>query len=142
MVSAAEGIPTDLMLTPNWLDQKAGTATNLRKLGFPNVNDQTLLVQTDPKNSSKEDRRKSVKKNFRIVLWSIFFLVPTGRGQIDDLPSGEEFEEVFKKLHAFSEDMPFRIKTTEAQHYRRFVIQQRLQARKEKAQPDSYSAGA
>jgi 5'-nucleotidase (lipoprotein e(P4) family) len=48
--------------------QKAGTATNLRKLGFPNVNDQTLLIQTDPKNSSKEDRRDSVKKNFRIVL--------------------------------------------------------------------------
>jgi 5'-nucleotidase (lipoprotein e(P4) family) len=48
--------------------QKAGTATNLRKLGFPNVNDQTLLIQTDPKNSSKEDRRSSVKKNFRIVL--------------------------------------------------------------------------
>ena len=48
--------------------QKAGTATNLRKLGFPNVNDQTLLIQTDPKNSSKEDRRNNVKKNFRIVL--------------------------------------------------------------------------
>lgn len=48
--------------------QKAGTATNLRKLGFPNVNDQTLLIQTDPKNSSKENRRNSVKKNFRIVL--------------------------------------------------------------------------
>ncbi len=48
--------------------QKAGTATNLKKLGFPNVNDQTLLIQTDPKNSSKEDRRNSVKKNFRIVL--------------------------------------------------------------------------
>jgi hypothetical protein len=25
--SAAEGTPTDLMFTPNWLDQKAGTAT-------------------------------------------------------------------------------------------------------------------
>ena len=48
--------------------QKVGTATNLKKLGFPNVNDQTLLVQTDPKTSSKEDRRNSVKKNFRIVL--------------------------------------------------------------------------
>src|SRR5216684_362836 len=34
--------------------QKAGTAANLKKLGFPNVNDQTLLVQTDPKDSSKE----------------------------------------------------------------------------------------
>jgi 5'-nucleotidase (lipoprotein e(P4) family) len=48
--------------------QKAGTATNLKKLGFPNVSDQTLLVQTDPKNSSKEPRRQSVGGKYRIVL--------------------------------------------------------------------------
>ena len=48
--------------------QKQGTATNLKKLGFPNVNDQTLLVQTDPKNSTKEPRRQSVGAKFRIVL--------------------------------------------------------------------------
>jgi 5'-nucleotidase (lipoprotein e(P4) family) len=48
--------------------QKQGTATNLKKLGFPNVNDQTLLVQTDLKNSTKEPRRQSVSAKFRIVL--------------------------------------------------------------------------
>jgi 5'-nucleotidase (lipoprotein e(P4) family) len=48
--------------------QKAGTAANLKKLGFPNVSDQTLLVQTDPKNSSKEPRRQSVGAKYRIVL--------------------------------------------------------------------------
>ena len=48
--------------------QKQGTAANLKKLGFPNVNDQTLLVQTDPKNSSKEPRRQSVGGKYRIVL--------------------------------------------------------------------------
>ena len=48
--------------------QKAGTATNLKKLGFPNVSDQTLLVQTDLKNSSKEPRRQSVGAKYRIVL--------------------------------------------------------------------------
>src|SRR6266849_5238634 len=48
--------------------QKAGTATNLKKLGFPNVNDQTLLVQADPKNSSKEPLRQSVGAKYRIVL--------------------------------------------------------------------------
>ncbi len=48
--------------------QKAGTATNLKKLGFPNVNDQTLLVQTDSKNSSKEPRRQDVGTKYRIVL--------------------------------------------------------------------------
>jgi len=48
--------------------QKQGTATNLKKLGFPNVNDQTLLVQTDLKNSTKEPRRQSVGAKFRVVL--------------------------------------------------------------------------
>ena len=48
--------------------QKQGTATNLKKLGFPNVSDQTLLVQTDLKNSTKEPRRQSVGAKFRIVL--------------------------------------------------------------------------
>lgn len=48
--------------------QKEGTATNLKKIGFPNVNNQTLLVQTDPKNSSKEPRRQSVGAKYRVLL--------------------------------------------------------------------------
>lgn len=48
--------------------EKEGTATNLRKLGFPNVNDQTLLVRTDTKSSSKEPRRQSVSARYRVVL--------------------------------------------------------------------------
>src|SRR5258706_11391908 len=48
--------------------QKQGTATNLKKLGFPKVNDQTLLVQTDLKNSTKEPRRQNVGSRFRVVL--------------------------------------------------------------------------
>lgn len=48
--------------------QKEGTATNLEKLGFPNVNEQTLLVQTDLSSSSKEPRRQTVGAKYRIVL--------------------------------------------------------------------------
>jgi 5'-nucleotidase (lipoprotein e(P4) family) len=48
--------------------EKEGTATNLRKLGFPNVSDETLLVRTDTKSSSKEPRRQSVNAKFRVVL--------------------------------------------------------------------------
>ncbi len=64
-------------------------------------------------------------KNFRIVLWSLFLLVPTGRGQLDDLPSAAEVERVFGQMYRLAKDVPFKIKTTEAQHYRRFVLQQR-----------------
>ncbi len=71
------------------------------------------------------DNMAELVKNFKLVLWSLFFLVPTGRGQTNDLPTAEEFEATFAKLYKFSQEMPFRVKTTEAQHYRRFVLQQR-----------------
>jgi len=72
-------------------------------------------------------------RHFRLVLWSAFFLVPTGRAQIDDLLPAEEVEDTFARLYRLSKEMPFRIKTTEAQHYRRYVIQQRLKDRARRA---------
>jgi 5'-nucleotidase (lipoprotein e(P4) family) len=44
------------------------TADNLKKLGFPRVTKETLLVRTDEKSSSKEPRRQSIASHFRIVL--------------------------------------------------------------------------
>ena len=65
-----------------------------------------------------------------IALWSVFFLVPTGRGQSIDLISAEEFEQVFEKLYETSQRVMFDIKSTEAQHYRRFLLQRRAEARR------------
>ncbi|HWP54956.1 MAG TPA: 5'-nucleotidase, lipoprotein e(P4) family [Pyrinomonadaceae bacterium] len=48
--------------------EKEGTAANLRKLGFPKVDDETLLVRTDTKSSSKEPRRQAVSAKYRVVL--------------------------------------------------------------------------
>lgn len=67
----------------------------------------------------------------QITLWSVFFLVPTGRGKLDDLLSAEEFEAIFAKLHDLSQRAPFHIKTTEAQHYRRYILQQQVAAKRE-----------
>ncbi|HTV82182.1 MAG TPA: TIGR04053 family radical SAM/SPASM domain-containing protein [Acidobacteriaceae bacterium] len=62
----------------------------------------------------------------QIVMWSFFFLVPVGRGKTDDLLTGEEFEAVFAKMWELTKRVPFAIKTTEAMHYRRYLIQQRM----------------
>jgi len=62
-------------------------------------------------------------ENLDIVLWSVFFLVPVGRGQADQCISGEEYEQVFERLYRLSKRANFKIKTTEAPHYRRFVLQ-------------------
>jgi radical SAM protein len=65
-----------------------------------------------------------------IVMWNVFFLVPVGRGQLDDLLSGEEFEKVFAKIYELSQRASFQVKTTEAMHYRRYLIQNNLQEKK------------
>ena len=65
-----------------------------------------------------------------IVMWNVFFLVPVGRGQLGDLLSGEDFEQVFGKIYELSHRVSFQIKTTEAMHYRRYLLQNNLQERK------------
>jgi radical SAM protein len=56
-------------------------------------------------------------------LWSVFFLVATGRASVSQDLTAEEYEEVFAFLYNLSKSAPFDIKTTEAQHYRRYVAQ-------------------
>jgi radical SAM protein len=65
-----------------------------------------------------------------IVMWNVFFLVPVGRGQLADLLSGEEFEKVFGKIYELSHRVSFQIKTTEAMHYRRYLLQHNLQEKR------------
>lgn len=60
-----------------------------------------------------------------VALWNVFFPVPKGRGQTHELLTAEQHEEVFAKLYTASQRMQFHIKTTEGQHYQRYVLQQR-----------------
>jgi len=58
-----------------------------------------------------------------IGLWSVFFLVPTGRATAVQRIAPAAYEEVFARLLAHVGRQPFAIKTTEAPHFRRFVLQ-------------------
>ena len=82
------------------------------------------------RNIAEIDEIVALMGKLKITLWSVFFLVPTGRGKLNDLLSAEEFESVFAKLYNLSKTASFDIKTTEAQHYRRFVLQQRAVERR------------
>ncbi|WP_237561333.1 TIGR04053 family radical SAM/SPASM domain-containing protein [Halostella pelagica] len=57
------------------------------------------------------------------VLWSVFFLVPVGRGRVLDPVSPEKAERVMEWLHEVSDAAPFGVKTTEAPHYRRVGLE-------------------
>ncbi len=74
-------------------------------------------------------------KNFNIVLWSVFFLVPTGRGKKKDEITPEEYEAAFNIMYDLSKTMPYDIKSTEAPHYRRLVIQRSLSESRNTEQP-------
>ena len=65
-----------------------------------------------------------------ISLWSVFFIVPTGRARPSDLATAEEFEQVFNRLYDLSKTAPFDIKTTAAPHYRRVVLQRQVAERR------------
>jgi AdoMet-dependent heme synthase len=67
----------------------------------------------------------AVIRDFKIAMWSLFFMVPTGRAGLADLPEPEEFEDAFARLFKMSRNVPFKVKTTEAPHYRRYVLQHR-----------------
>ncbi len=59
------------------------------------------------------------------VQWSVFFLVPTGRAQIEQMISAEEHERVFNWLYDLSNESSFDIKATAAPMYRRVAIERR-----------------
>jgi len=82
------------------------------------------------RNINEIDNIVALMEKLKIALWSVFFLVPTGRGKLNDLLSADEFESVFAKVYSLSTTAGFDIKTTEAQHYRRYLLQQRVAERK------------
>jgi AdoMet-dependent heme synthase len=98
------------------------------------ANEADLPVQINTtfsrRNIGEIDSIVALMKTLKLTLWSVFFLVPTGRGKLNDLLSADEFEQVFAKIHALSKQAGFDIKTTEAQHYRRYVLQQKVTDRK------------
>ena len=59
------------------------------------------------------------------VQWSVFFLVPIGRAQAQNMISAEQHEKVFNWLYDLSQQAPFDIKSTAAPMYRRVAIERK-----------------
>jgi len=110
-----------------------------RELGLP-VQINTTITR---RNLADFDAMVRLLGTLDIALWSVFFLVPTGRGQLEDLISAEEFEQVFAKLFELASRVPFDIKTTEAQHYRRYLLQRHAEQSRARgsAHPANAAAG-
>lgn len=94
-------------ITNRNLSEKEATATNLKKLGFPDVSDATLLVRTDAQTSSKEARRRTVSARFRIVLL-----------MGDNL---NDFAEIFQQSKTVADRLAA-VERNKAQFGRRFIV--------------------
>lgn len=93
----------------------------LHELGLP------VQINTTVSRHNRDDldNLAALVEELGVVLWSVFFLVPTGRGNMKDMLSPQEHEDVFNWLYDLSLHAPFDLKTTAAQHYRRVVCQRR-----------------
>lgn len=58
-----------------------------------------------------------------IAMWAAFFLVPVGRGIEEERIAPAEYETAFGRLWHHAQTKPFGVKTTEAPHYRRYVLE-------------------
>jgi radical SAM protein len=74
-----------------------------------------------------------------VTMWSVFFLVPTGRALAEDMLSASAHERVLHWLAGLSQTAPFQVRTTAAQHFRRVMIQR---ARAQEHDGDIAVAGA
>ncbi len=65
-----------------------------------------------------------------VTQWALFFLIGVGRGAVLKEVTPEESEEVKRWAYETAQHSPFRIRTTEAPHYRRYVLQQEAAERR------------
>ncbi|MEG1741159.1 MAG: radical SAM protein [Akkermansia sp.] len=66
----------------------------------------------------------ALMKEMQPDMWSVFLLVPTGRASMDEMPTAEQVECVWKRLAEVSKEVSFGVKTTEGHHYRRVALQE------------------
>ena len=75
------------------------------------------------RNMARLPEMAEIAKEIRTKMWSLFFLIVTGRALENDDLEAAEYEKVFEFMYELSKTAPFGIKTTEAMHYRRYVAQ-------------------
>ncbi|WP_113927063.1 TIGR04053 family radical SAM/SPASM domain-containing protein [Bacillus sp. P14.5] len=84
------------------------------------------------------DEMAELVEKLDCVLWSVFFLVPIGRGKERDMITPVQHEKVFRWLNDLSKKVRFDIKTTAAQHYRRVVITDKMQRNRDETRSIQY----
>lgn len=94
-----------------------------------------LQVHTELSRANVHDLENmaAMLKGFRVLLWSLAFPVFADANRAGENFTAEEFEAIFERIYKIAQYVEFKIKTVEADHYRRYVTQQRTLYRMDKA---------
>lgn len=105
---------------PGSFEETIAAANTAREVGLPLQINTTVCQET----VDELPQLGELVAELGAVLWSVFFLVPVGRGAVLDPVSPDRSERVMEWLCDIQKDAPFGIKTTEAPHYRRVALHQ------------------
>jgi len=104
---------------PGTFDRAMAALRHARDIGL----DTQFQTTVTRRNMDHLPEIAEIVKEMRSKMWSLFFLIVTGRALENDDLAAPEYEQVFKFMYDLSKTAPFGIKTTEAMHYRRYVAQ-------------------
>ncbi|HKE22209.1 MAG TPA: TIGR04053 family radical SAM/SPASM domain-containing protein [Bryobacteraceae bacterium] len=104
---------------PGTFDRAISALRHARDIGL----DTQFQTTVTRRNMHRLPEVAEIVKEARSKMWSLFFLIVTGRALENDDLRAEEYEKVFEFMYDLSKTAPFGIKTTEAMHYRRYVAQ-------------------
>jgi len=104
---------------PGTFDRALFALRHARDIGL----DTQFQTTVTKRNMARLPEMAEIAKEVRTKMWSLFFLIVTGRALENDDLEAAEYEKVFEFMYELSKTAPFGIKTTEAMHYRRYVAQ-------------------
>ena len=104
---------------PGTFDRAMFALRHARDIGL----DTQLQTTVTRRNMARLPEVAEIAKEVRTRMWSLFFLIVTGRAEEGDDLLAPEYEQVFEFMYELSKTAPFGVKTTEAMHYRRYVAQ-------------------
>jgi len=121
---------------PGTFDRAMLALYHAKKIGL----ETQLQTTVTRRNLARLPEMAQIAADVATKMWSLFFLIVTGRALENDDLAAEEYEQVFDFMYKLSKTARFGIKTTEAMHYRRYVAQ-RMKAEHRSA-PESDQAAA
>jgi AdoMet-dependent heme synthase len=109
----------DFRGVPGTFDRAMLALRHARDIGL----DTQFQTTVTKRNMHRLPEMAEIAKEVRTKMWSLFFLIVTGRALENDDLAAAEYEKVFEFMYELSKTAAFGIKTTEAMHYRRYVAQ-------------------